>query len=342
MFKMLVDAISPGLRKNDTENEAVEKMRQVISFEECEDIIARMAWCKGLKTDGAKPVARGLTPVVEEDELRSSIRSLNLTGGTETDSVVAIPLRTTTPPRTLHIPFSKLAEPCETAFLASGRPFQEFDDEELPLHLLVYQSLLYLPVDIRSMCMARMVFVGGGSKILGLKERILDEVAALVDNFGWSPVRGKAVDQLRFNPKMQNRQQQAGYDPMGIKTSLRTQSKDSAEEAVPTALLEQEADPIDAQLQQQASKGTKPLESGYLRAVDSLGAWSGASLLSQLKVPAVSVIDRDQWLTYGASGASKELDISANITTKRQSLGGAAAFKSGAAERSSWTLGLWA
>ncbi len=100
--------------------------------------------------------------------------------------------------------------------------------------------------------------------------------------------------------------------------------------------MKQEHDPIEEQLKQEAAKGKPPVESGHLRAIDSLGAWSGGSLLSHLKVLAVSTIEREQWLQHGAAGASKAGDI--NFVAHRQSVG-PGAFKAG--DRSSWTLGLW-
>jgi hypothetical protein len=57
-----------------------------------------------------------------------------------------------------------------------------------------------------------------------------------------------------------------------------------------------------------------------------------------LKIPAVSVVDRDQWLQHGASGASKVGDVA--VGQQRQSMG-PGAFKTGGVDRSSWTLGLW-
>jgi hypothetical protein len=102
--------------------------------------------------------------------------------------------------------------------------------------------------------------------------------------------------------------------------------------------VEQESDPIEEQLKREASKGAPPVVSGYLRAVESLGAFSGASLLSQLKIPSVSTVEREQWLQHGVSGASRPGEI--NIAAQRQSMG-PSSFKSGAVDRSSWTLGLW-
>lgn len=334
MFKMLVEAIDPVAMEEHSED-SLEKLQSLLKFEECEEIIARMAWCKPAKKVEPKISPQGLTPVEEEDELRSSVRSLHISVENNEDLITPVPMKSTNPPRTLQLLFSKLAEPCETAFFASGRLAQDFDDEELPLHQLVYRSLLELPVDVRTMCMPRIVFVGGGSNLLGLKERVLDEVAALVDQFGWNPVRGKAVELLLNNPKLKyNRPKLASSGPTEVV---------NAHSATPTpkvaaALVKQEHDPIEEQLKREANKGAKPVELGYLRAIDSLGAWSGGSLLAQLKIPAVSIVDRDQWQQHGASGASREFEV--NINAKRQSMG-PAAFKSGAAERSSWTLGLW-
>jgi len=334
MFKMLVEVIDPVAMEEHSED-SLEKLQSLLKFEECEEIIARMAWCKAAKKLEPKISLQGLTPVKEEDELRSSVRSLHIGGENNEDPITPVPLKSTNPPRTLQLPFSKLAEPCEAALFASSRLVKDFDDEELPLHQLVYRSLLDLPVDVRTMCMPRIVFVGGGSNLLGLKERVLDEVAALVNQFGWNPVRGKAVELLLNNPKLKhNRPTLASAGPTEVFDG------DSATPApkVTAALVKQERDPIDEQLKREANKGAKPVELGYLRAVDSLGAWSGGSLLAQLKIPAVSIVDRDQWQQHGASGASREFEI--NVNAKRQSMG-PAAFKSGAAERSSWTLGLW-
>jgi actin-related protein len=335
MFKMLVEAIGPtALNEESSGSKSGYEMRETLSFEECEEINIRMGWCQPAKKLVSKATPSGLTPVKEEDELRSSMMSLQIRGAGKADPITSIPLLSTTPPRTLRIPCSKLAEPCEIALFGAGRQLEDFDEEELPLHLLVYRSLLQLPVDLRSMCMARIVFVGGGSNILGLKERVMDEVAALIENLGWDPVRGKAVEQYHSNAKLQNRRRQSSNGPIEVPNIAGTTF-------VPktiAALVEQEPDPIEDQLKREASKGRKPVDLGFLRAIESLGAWSGGSLLSQLKIPTISIVDREQWLQHGAAGASREIDI--NMNAKRQSMG-PAAFKAGAGDRTSWTLGLW-
>jgi hypothetical protein len=307
-------------------------MKLLPSFEECEDVLSRMTWCKpAIKLAPTVPF-QGLTPVKEEDEFRSSMRSLNVSGDGEASSIVSIPLSSTRPPRTISIPFSDLAEPCENVLFATGRESQDLDDEELPLHLLVYRSLLQLPVDARSICMSRIIFVGGGSNLPGLKRRILDEITNLIDQKGWNPVEGKALQQLYGNPYLQRtRNRQPGPIEVPLQADLTSSPVTTA------AFLEQESDPIEEQLKREASKRVKAVELGNLRAMESLGAWSGGSLLSQLRIPAVSVVDREQWIQHGASGASKIGEIS---VSQRQSMG-PGAFKSGAGDRSSWTLGLW-
>jgi actin-related protein len=335
MFKMLAQLVDPTAFQ-DRSADISRETRELLSFEECEEVIARMAWCKPAKKAEPKQPAQGLTPVKEEDEFRSSMRSLNLNAETDSDANTSIPLSSTVPPKTIQLPFSRLAEPSETAFFAAGRLPQDLDDEELPLHLLVYRSLLQLPVDIRSMCMSRIIFVGGGSNLLGLKARILDEVSALIERRGWDPVQGRAVEQFRNNPKLpQSRSKQTINGPIEVLPEPDGSSKPKKPIA---ALAAQEYDPIEEGLRREASKGTKPVEQGYLRAVESLGAWSGGSLISQLKIPAISIVDREQWLQHGAAGASRRSEDS--MATQRQSMG-PSAFKSAGGDRSSWTLGLW-
>ena len=332
MFTVLAQRLDPESFE-DNSSGVDERTRDLLSFEECEEIIARMAWCKGAKKARPEELGQGLTPVNEEDELRSSLKSMYLSSEGGIDRTVTIALSSTNPRTTIQIPFSKLAEPCETAFFAGGEVAQDLDDEELPLHVLLYRGLLQLPIDIRSTCMSRIIFVGGGSKLLGLKERILDEVACLVELRGWEPVQGRAVERFRQNPKLQqSRSKQGSTGPAEV---LEVKEGGFKPQAIP-GLLGQEPDPIEERLKREASKAARPIELGYLRAVESLGAWSGGSLISLLKIPSVSIIDREQWLQQGAAGASKYSDVS--IAAQRQSMG-PITIKSG--DRSSWTLGLW-
>ncbi|KAI9046698.1 hypothetical protein LZ554_009437 [Drepanopeziza brunnea f. sp. 'monogermtubi'] len=326
-FKMLAEAIDIAGTADKPKDD------ELPSFEECEEVSIRMAWCKSAKKPQRRSLARGLAHVEEEEDLRAGMRDLHVDRKLDEDATVSIPLKSTKPRRTLELSFSDLAEPCEKALFATETPEKDLDDEELPLHLLIYRSLLKLPVDVRSVCMSRVVFVGGGSHVLGLKGRALDEVANLMDERGWDPVSGKAVEQLRSNTKLRRtRSRQDGP------TEVLQVDEKPAVPIIPADQQEQEADPIEHELKREASKGAPATVSGSLRAVDSLGAWSGGSLLSQLKIPAISMVEREQWLQQGASGASRSIDIS--ISAHRHSLS-AGALRTGAGDRSSWTLGLW-
>ena len=78
---------------------------------------------------------------------------------------------------------------------------------------------------------------------------------------------------------------------------------------------------------------------GELRAVESMGAWSGASLTAALKVIPIASVDRDVWLTQGgAQGASKASDVDIKAQ-QRQSLGAGGLIRS--AGTATWTLGVW-
>lgn len=334
LFKLLAERLGLGDLLTPSEKLRSKNESEALpSFEECEDILERMVWCKpGIKAASKNP-SQGLTPVKEEDELRASMRSLHMGGNEGSNSTISIPLNSTKSPRTLDFAFSDLAAPCESAFFATGRDAQDIDDEELPLHTLIYRSLLQLPVDARSICMSRIIFVGGGSNIPGLKGRILDDLAQLINKRGWDPVCGKAYDQYRSNTKLPRRR---NYQP-GPTEVPQPDASDSMP-SIPAAFVEQESDPIDDQLLREANKRNRPVETGTLRAVNSLGAWSGGSLLSQLKIPAVSVVEREQWLQHGASGASKAGDIGAGT---RQSMGPVTFNKPGVGDRNSWTLGPW-
>ncbi|UZP39954.1 hypothetical protein NXS19_007770 [Fusarium pseudograminearum] len=68
-----------------------------------------------------------------------------------------------------------------------------------------------------------------------------------------------------------------------------------------------------------------------------LGPWIGGSLLCQLKVPAMAVIDRDAWLQHGASGASRPSDVDYKVQ-QRQSMQAGGYGRGG---YGNWTLGVW-
>jgi actin-related protein len=305
--------------------------RKIISFEECEEIIARMAWCRPLKKKLAIPRGpEALAYVEEEDETEASMQDLNPSGR----DLVSIPLSSTNPPLTLKLPFSSLSKPSEDAFFADGIEDVELDDEELPLDLLVYRTLLHLPIDVRSVCMSRIIFTGGASNMPGLRSRIMDEVENLIKERDWDPVQGEAIEKLRLNDKLRNnRSKQASGGP----TEVAAHEQVVKSSTIPVA-DDPEPNHYEDKLRRELNKGTRPPFQGALRAVESMGPWSGGSILSQLKIPAVSIVEREQWLQHGLSGATKQGEITSS--DQRQSMG-PGGLRAGQGERFSWTLGPW-
>ncbi|PSR93679.1 hypothetical protein BD289DRAFT_428661 [Coniella lustricola] len=317
-------------------NEEAE-IRRVISFEECEEVATRLAWCKPIRNLDSVAVEQneGLPTVTEQDETESSTAPLPTNQTTST----FIPLKSITPPRKVEVTYEQLSMPAETTFFDSERPIASFDDDELPLPLLIYRSLLKLPIDVRGICMARIIFTGGCSKVLGLRSRILAEVNTLVQNGGWDPVQGKAVEAYKTNPSLRQAGNRTltsesphdegggggggGHEQDGVWV-------DAASDA------QQEPDPVEQQLRRK--EGEKRGLQGQLRVIESLGAWSGGSLLSLLKVPAVAMVEREAWREHGPSGASRPSEVEQKAA-QRQSMGTGGLIRGSAG--ANWTLGVW-
>ncbi|CCU75498.1 hypothetical protein BGHDH14_bgh01689 [Blumeria hordei DH14] len=329
--KMLGDALSRKLFSfiyKLPASDYIENSENNLSFEECEEVMERVVWCQAMKKlhsstlqDPTTQVEKSVSDTLETEEQKY-------------DDIINIPLRSIKPMRTIQIPFSELSSPCESVFFSPDTTATEFDDEELPLHLLVYQSLLKLPVDIRSVCMERIIFVGGASNIPGLKARIMQEVFHLVEKHGWNRVRGNAVEQLIKNPKLY-KNQTIRSDPFESQTEINKSIIKSTSVAASTP---QEPDPFERRIRKGATKDPSTVKAGTLRAIGTLGAWAGGSLLSQLKIQAVAVIEKEQWSQHGIYGASKQNDSHHTSLWKGME---STNIRSGPGERSSWTLGLW-
>ncbi|KAK4187601.1 hypothetical protein QBC35DRAFT_498378 [Podospora australis] len=331
--------LAKHLSNAEKKEENGEKIDYQLSFEECNDIATRLVWCKSNQqsTKTAETSSEGLPTLHEQDESEPPTPAAD-----EKTSTVSIPLRSYKKPVTLELPWDALAEPAEDAFFDSQYSAQSFDDHELPLHLLVYRSLLQLPLDARALCMSRIIFTGGCSSVLGLRSRIVDEVMKLVQVIGWDGVVGKGVEQTRANPKIKPK----GVRPVASTTaSTATRSPSSAGPGVDEELdgvwhdaanALMEVDPIEEQLKR--GRDNRPVFQGKMRAIESVGAWSGASLVAQLKASPVSTIDREIWLQHGAAGASKAGEV--DQKSSRQSLGAGGLIR-GSASGASWTLGVW-
>ena len=303
-----------------------------VGLDQAEDVTTRMAWCKSRINAGSSSTPenisdkRALEPVNKEQ----SNQNIFATESTE-DPLVSLP-SPSSPRHGISIPFSQLAQPVETALLATSKRRHDLDDHEQPLHTLIYKSLLSLPPDVRSVCMSRIIFTGGGSNIPGLKGRLLSELSAIVKERGWDIVEGKAADERRRRLKeiSSNRRQAtstAGHEIQKEQSAAKLASN-----------MPQDVNFVDEKLQREREKESKPAVSGVIRSVETLGAWAGGSLLANLRIRGVVEIERDSFLQHGLAGARKEVET--NITQQKGFGTGIA--RGGMADRSVWTLGAWA
>jgi Actin len=193
------------------------------------------------------------------------------------------------------------------------------DDQEKTVDRLLFQSLLSLPPDIRGTCMSRIIFKGPGAVVSGLKELTVTKLDTLIKSHGWTAVRGRHVKSTRR--------------ALVEIAQVRASSPDARHNVLHPA----EKDYVEEKLHKQRSKEVNSDSQGSLQCIESLGAWAGASLLTSLKVKSVVEVERDQFLSHGVFGATREADISAIA----QRVGGLAVGTTKSNDRSSWTLGNW-
>lgn len=310
-----------------------------IDLEQAEEVTTRMAWCKGRSEHvptPTPPTSRYLPSIAEDGPKRPASPS-----DPNEDTPISIP-SPSSPRLSIQIPFAAFAVPVETALLASSLQRHDLDDHDQPLHKLIYKALLSLPPDVRAVCMSRIIFTGGGSHIPGLKARLLDEVAALVEARGWDLVEGKAADERRRRSEKVSGNRQA-TSAKKIKTKkIETKNRDNSMDKKalernipsPASLTPQVSDPIEEKIRREQDKGTKPTVSGVIRGVETLGAWAGASLLASLRIKGVVEIERDAFLQHGLAGARRDAEANAapQKAMPRPSIGG----------QTGWTLGPWA
>ena len=277
---------------------------QVVSLDKAEDVVVRLGWCPNW-----------------HDANRESPEVVPMT--------IPSPI---SPKQNLVVPFSTFSRPIEHALLVEDEQ-RALDDQEQSVHLLMYRSLVALPPDVRSVCMSRIVITGGGSNIPGVKNRLLDELKALVDERGWDPVFGRVPDKNRKHLKE-------------ISDNIRSQRQEKASNAgiaangsrdVPAYAQELGPDFFEEKYGRSQRKGTEPVVSGEIRGIETLGAWAGGSLLASLRIKGVVEIEKEVFLQYGLAGARR--DAADSNVGPLKALGPSAP-KAG--DRTTWTLGAWA
>jgi len=290
-----------------------------VNFAFVEEVVSRLAFCNPVRGSA-----------LDVDTLATQAGSISIASETtehdgdttsEPTSSVDVELDWPTPSssRLIKVSSSALSQCIESVFLENKAAVQHLDDQESLLPQLVYKALLSLPPDARATCMARIVFVGGGSNIRGLSHRVLQDVDLLVKRYGWSAVRGKPVEKQRA---------------MLAELSQGRTVPPIARHDVP--IPPEKGNDAEAKLQKQQAKDTHQHLQGVLRQVDSLGSWAGASLLASLKIKGFVEIEQEKYLSHGLSGAQR--DVETSVIPQRMSSFGLAAK---ASERSTWTLAGW-
>lgn len=242
-----------------------------ITFSEAEDVTKRMAWCRRSQLDN------------------------------DDGAVIQLPIFGTSPLETFPISFSKLAEPTEKCFFSVQSIAKEHDDHDLPLDLLAHRVLLALPLDLRSLCVSRIIVTGGASAIPGLKCRLLEEITQLIKVRGWDPVSnyGTAAHALKERSVNTISRPRAATDA-SANVPL-SPVKMPIQDNVPHAdrVHDDIKDPITLKAEREANKGRTAPVKGIVRGVETLGAWVGASLLASLRVKGVHEIEREDFQKHG-------------------------------------------
>ena len=304
-------------------------------FEYAEEVLMRIAWCNmSLHTSREDSLAKLRIAESEPEAARREV---------DEDPIMSIPgPGPSSPP--IKLKFSTFSKPVEEVLFAA--PSREQDDHEQSLPHLVYYALLSLPPDVRGACMSRIVVTGGGSRVPGLKSRLLEEVKDLVQSRGWDPVQGRAAERRRRRLKEidHNRRptnQTAMPSPKNDENAERDDDHSEIydDTKVAAGFEPQTPDPVAEKLLLEAVKGLKPTVSGVVRGVETLGAWVGASLAASLRVKPVVEIEREQFQSQGLAGARRDVDVS--VANARQSYGQGLA-RPGAPDATAWTLGAWA
>lgn len=237
-----------------------------VSLEFAEEVTQRMAWC----------------------------RSRN--GTEEATSMIKLPSPDPESHSNIHISFIRLSKPVETSLFATEQGLD--DDHKLPIPALAYRTLLSLPVDLRAICVSRVVFTGGISNLPGLKQRVLQQLDQLISTRGWDLVHSYGSATVAHDRILQERsaniaahrqqRQVNGEVPL-------SPAKKPIQEAIPHSqrIHDDTYDNVTLKAEREAGKGRVEVVRGVVRGVDSLGAWAGASLMSSLRVKGVQEIERE-------------------------------------------------
>ena len=305
-MKMLTIRMADKLQSVASQHTSTDGQPLRLDFDFIEDFIARTGFSN---SDGGGSTAEAVDGV---SALSIDAASNNTAG----DISVEWPSQTAS--QTIRIPRSEIARVVDDCFF-DHQHGQCHDDHEKTLEQILFRCLLDLPSDVRGVCLPKIMFTGSGAAIPGLRQRVLSKTQALVDKYGWTPVRGQHVKSTR----------------RGL--SEIAQGRAPPVDARHNVSLPVGKDYVEDKVRKQRPKEMEAGAQSSLRCIESLGAWAGASLLASLKVKSVVEIERERFLSHGVSGASREAETS--VVPQRTSSFAVGVSKGG--DRSSWTLGCW-
>ena len=330
--KLLVQAMGSMLRSHLKDQSNLSGIQNTndqcsqISFEDSEEVLTKYGWCLKAEEAHKDGLRRESEDLVKSDNYEETTIDLHLK-----DAKI-----------TLQVPFRKMSAPAEKTLFASGSSIKDFDDNENPLHLLIYHALLAVSMDIRRICVSRIIFTGGVSNLPGLKRRTIQELKTLIQDRGWDPIKSYGTAQVARNQGRFRSTRLAADRSLPVAVRDSTQKEDSA--STDTGVHESDyrrepaIDKIDKRIQDYKSRDEKTSPHGVVRAICGLGPWAGGSLMAGLRIRGVVEIDRESFLQHGLAGAG--MDKQSTSGQQRQTL--SRTTKPNMEDRSGWTLGPWA
>ena len=100
-----------------------------------------------------------------------------------------------------------------------------------------------------------------------------------------------------------------------------------------------ERDVITEGLAASKAKSMAPTPGGFVRGVETLGVWAGASMFCKMGVKGVVEVERDAYLQHGMAGARSARAAEEPVKRERKSY---APDLGHGTEKGNWTLGPWA
>lgn len=268
----------------------------------------RGTWGEFLEAEVGKNAVRGKVGEREVEEVLSRVgwcRGFGEAVAVDNNFIIEIPLSTTTPPTILKLPFNRLSEPAEKTFFARTTTLSTSpdypDDDDFPVPQLVYEALKDSPIDVRAACMQRIIIVGGGSLVPGLKKRIVDEVCSIVETVGWE--KGQRRDKKGPTPSVPAPKLET-QKVVESKPERQIHSEDEGE-TTEEENYEWHAPPEGLSPGDAGREKKKPGVGGpMVKGLESLGAWVGASLVAGMKGRGNIEVEREKFLSTVAAGGS--------------------------------------